>query len=219
MAATMVMERSVAYPPENPPTISSPWTCAILAQCLSLSDGPHLEIGTKFGATALLASIFTTHRITCVDPMEHLTGGWFPAGYIGHIGTWTDNIKSWDLEDRVSLVVAMSHPLPVTGPFATAYIDGDHTYYAALQDFTSVRNITTDFIIWDDLEKDTVYEAFMTALRVSPQWRAAFMCYTTGVMVNKEREGDWDLALRLGSATMVAGVTERRPKGEADAAI
>ena len=214
MGAKLVVERLVWKPRDASPSISSPWTCALIAQCLSLSDGPHLEIGTRFGSTALLASMFTKNRITCIDPMQYLKDSWFSDRYLGDVDTWRENIDSWRLKDRVDLVVAMSHPLPVVGPFATVYLDGDHTFKGAFADFQSVKDITTDFIIWDDLEKESVYEAFMEALKVSPEWRAAFMCYTTGVMVNRERKGDWKVSLMLGSATMVAGVEVHKGEEE-----
>jgi len=214
MGAKLVMDRIVWKPRDAATQISSPWTCAILAQCLSLSNGDHLEIGTRYGASALLASMFTKNRIICVDPMQYLEDSWFVDTYLGDVDTWKENIKSWDVEDRVELVVAMSHPLPVVGPFATVYIDGDHTFTGALQDFINVKDITTDFIIWDDLEKEPIYKAFMTALSVDKRWRAGFMCYTTGVMVNRERLGDWEASLQLGSATMVTAII-----GEEDAEV
>lgn len=208
MGAKLVMERSFGHPIGANPSISSPWTCALLAQCITMADGPHLEIGTRFGASALLASMFTNERITCIDPMEYIEDSWLTDTYVGNVETWKANIKSWELEDRVALIIAMSNPLPVIGPFATVYIDGDHTQKGAFQDFMNVKDITTDFIIWDDLEQESVYEAFMAALETDPKWRAAFMCYTTGVMINRERKGDWDVSLQLGSATMVGAVTQ-----------
>ncbi len=209
MGSRLVMERMAWWPPEGKPSISSPWTCALLAQCITLSDGPHLEIGTRFGSSALLATMFTDNKITCVDPMEYLEDSWFSNRYLGHVATWKTNMETWKVEDQVDLVVALSHPLPVTGPFATVYIDGDHTYEAALQDFMNVKDITTDFIIWDDLEKESVYTAFMEALRADSQWRAAFMCYTTGVMVNREHDGNWDHALSVGNTAIIAAIATK----------
>ena len=184
------------------PSITSPWTCALLAQCLVRADGPHLEIGTRYGASAALASLFTKHLITCVDPMETIKD-WYTDEYIGDTVKFKNNMETLGITDRVELVVAYSNPLPVAGPFATTFIDGDHSTKGAYADFMNVKDITTHYIIWDDMIEESVYKAVMKALR-NKQWRLAFSNYTTAVMVNRDIPGDWDESLKLGGTEFVA---------------
>ena len=182
----------------NEPSITSPMTCGYIAQCIKMSDGPHLEIGSRFGLSAILSAHFTKHPIVCIDPMEEV-GGWFDSSYIGNINKFRRNVAKFGLQKQVELVQAFSDPLPVTGPFATVFIDGDHSSRGAFKDFINVRNITTDYIIWDDAVVPSVYSAIMQALEIAPEWRLGIMNYTVAVMVNREnRAADWDNSLQLG---------------------
>ncbi len=184
------------------PSITSPMTSGYLAQCIRMSDGPHLEIGSRFGLSAILAAHFTKNKIVCIDPMDDV-GGWLDSSYIGNVEKFKRNITKFKLEDQVELVQAFSDPLPVTGPFATTFIDGDHSHQGAFKDFINVRNITTDYIIWDDAIVDSVYLAILDAINIAPEWRLCILTYTTAVMVNREGRGaDWDNSLQLGGIMM-----------------
>ena len=184
------------------PSITSPMTCGYMAQCIQMSDGPHLEIGSRFGLSAIAAAHFTKHNIVCIDPMEDV-GGWFDSSYIGNVEKFKRNITKFKLEDQVELVQAFSDPLPVTGPFATVFIDGDHSTAGALADFYNVKDITTDYIIWDDIVVPSVYDALMAALYSDDGWRLCILTYTTAVMINREnRAPDWDNSLQLGGIMM-----------------
>ncbi len=184
------------------PSITSPMTCGYMAQCIQMSDGPHLEIGSRFGLSAIAAAHFTKHKIVCIDPMDDV-GGWYGSAYIGNVKRFRRNIATFKLEDQVELVQAFSDPLPVTGPFATVFIDGDHSTGGAFKDFINVRSITTDYIIWDDIVVPSVYEALMQSVEIAPEWRLCILTYTTAVMVNRDGRGaDWDNSLQLGGIMM-----------------
>ncbi len=180
------------------PSITSPMTCGYMAQCIQMSDGPHLEIGSRFGLSAIAAAHFTKHKIVCIDPMEEIEG-WYDSSYMGNVEKFKHNISEFKLEGQVELVQAYSDPLPVTGPFATTFIDGDHSTRGAFTDFMNVRDITTDYLIWDDVVVPSVYQAIVQAMDIATEWRLCVLSYTTAVMVNREnRASDWDNSLQLG---------------------
>ena len=183
----------IAHDPETA-AVSSPGTMCLLAECLSTSDGPHIEIGTRYGGSAIFASAFTNNSIYCIDPMDwYEPHDWdhpqYKEGVIGSVGMFKRNVAMLDvfgLSERVHLIVAYSNPFPISVPdgyFATAYIDGDHSYDGVRADFENLKNKVSKYMVFDDMYYPTVYFAVIDSLHDNPEWELVHMNTNGGVLM------------------------------------
>ena len=150
------------------------------------SRGDHLDIGTYWGGSAMLAALIKQEsgspgKVYTID--AYLRNG-KPSTYIDNITTYL--FRRWEEEnvkDIIELAVGVSNPLPWTGPFETVYIDGGHDYEAVHSDWLNVKDITTKYVIFDDVGdrwpgvRDTFYEA-----AVDPEWRVVQLMHQCGVL-------------------------------------
>lgn len=143
----------------------TPEDAGILAQMIFLGgNGNHLEIGSLFGGTAILAALIKERfdqsgTVYCVDDLE-MTG----KDYI------TSNAETFAMKNHILLVVGKSNPLPISGIFRTALIDASHDYGNALQDWLNVRNVTEKYVLFHDYDPshNGVAQAAQVAMR---DWR------------------------------------------------
>lgn len=181
---------------------NTPINMGVLAQMLFYAgDGDHLEIGTLFGGSAILAALIKQHydfegKIICVDPLD---------GYYGHsldpvtgervgIDAVKKNAESFGVLDRVKIVSARSNPWPfeIGDRFKSVYIDGDHGYSGCLADWENCRRAVTDFIIFDNYDRvhtevvDVVCEAFG-----SPKWTPVHINDVSVVLAHNSKIHQW----------------------------
>lgn len=177
--------------------LTCPSTAGYLAQCVSMTPKePYLEIGSRYGGSAVLASQFGQGDIYCIDPMQS----------IHHDGPevvdyFWKNMDKFGIRDRVRLFQAKSDPFPledqlvfplqqwgddapVSLRFGTTFIDGDHSYPWPGTDWRNVKDITNHFVVFDNVEMDDVYETVMQATQ-DPLWMLAHLNAYTAVMVRK----------------------------------
>ena len=147
--------------------------------------GDHLEIGSLFGASAIVAArtkreVKSEGKVICIDPM--LTDEQEPHFHVEGMTPveklFFDNqelifIVSTKAFGNIELVRARSHPWPIdmNKRFTTAFIDGWHYNDGPLMDAKIVAEITDVAILLDDVgpHYPDVYKAF-EYLVSHPRW-------------------------------------------------
>lgn len=116
----------------------------------------HLEFGTMWGGTAILAALAGAKRVYSIDVMS---GGWWDVGQDPKVNAplgpkaVIDNIAGLKLQDRVTLVIGLSAPFPLAGlEFDSVLIDGGHTFEVVQADWNNVQAVTKDYIIFHDYD-------------------------------------------------------------------
>jgi len=157
-----------------------PHDAGILAQVVhNARHSNHVEIGTFYGGTAILAALTKEHfkmhgKIFCVDPLECR-----PKRVVDQVtndvastSTIMANARKFGVEDRIVLVPRFSYPWPLEGEtFGTGYIDGDHWNGMPLRDWDALRKCVSYAVVFDDYVKDKseVIRAIHVAMQ-DPQW-------------------------------------------------
>ena len=139
----------------------------ILAQMIyNAGGGNHLEIGTYYGGSAIVAGIIKkkyhlSGKIFTIDPENR-----------GEL----ENFRRYRVDDIIEKIKSNSYPLPVNQKFTTAYIDGDHRWEHPLQDWNSVKDITSKYILFDDCDMNNkhVVKACISAME-DPEWMPVLM--------------------------------------------
>lgn len=165
--------------------------CGIIAQAIVSSEaGDHLEIGTLFGGTAILAAKIKREKgdggkVVVIDPLD----GYYDKGkdpitkLAPDVRIFEENMSLFGVVDKVELHAVVSNPLPVEGPFVTALIDGDHSYEGCLADWLNVKEITSRYVIFDNVDKNYqgVVKVFSQACS-SEGWRPVLLLNGVGVV-------------------------------------
>jgi hypothetical protein len=144
-------------------------------------SGDHVEIGTLWGATAILAGLakVRSKRKGTVYTIDYMRGGYWDYGDPGHKNqkptarAVVENIRKFDLQGRVIPVRSPSFPFPLPGVLpVTALIDAGHEYEPCLRDWQSMRPITTKAIAFHDYCKTHpgVMRVVDTVVRKDPEW-------------------------------------------------
>lgn len=162
--------------------------CNYLAWAVAQAgNGDHLEIGTMFGGSAILAALVKKTNglegdVYCVDP---LNGYYVKGPYPCMVDPTThepitpdvvmENAREFGVEDRIHLITEYSNPWPAAlegHTFTSAYIDGDHWGVMPLWDWQHVAPITSGLVVFDnyDYETPAVIEACNIAA-AAPGWK------------------------------------------------
>jgi len=133
----------------------------LLSQIIYNTQGNHLEIGSGYGGSALIALrtldwLLRKDKITCIDPLKNQQK---------HVvlkysfEDFSENVEHFGYKNRVELVRSYSHPFPeeLKGRrFSTALIDGNHSYSFVLNDWNNLKDIVDDYIMFHDYIKPKV---------------------------------------------------------------
>jgi len=129
----------------------------LLAQCVfEAGHGDHLEVGTLYGASAILAALTKKEfglsgDVYCVDPfvdedidpsIKALTD------YRVSIERVLGNAKKMGVDLRVSKMPFAEYE--IKNRFASAYIDGDHTYEGVKLDWDKASPHVDKLVFFDD---------------------------------------------------------------------
>ena len=161
-------------------------------------EGDHLEIGSLFGASAIVAArtkLATKQggKIVCIDPM--LTDEQEPYFHVQGMNAveklffdnqeliFRDSTKGFD---NIELVRARSQPWPLdqSRRFTTAFIDGWHYEDGPLMDAKIVAKITDVAILLDDVGRHypDVYKAFKYLVG-HPKWYPINMSSSSAIFL------------------------------------
>ncbi len=142
--------------------------CNYLAWAIAQAgDGDHLEIGTLFGGTAILAALIKQELgyqgdIWCVDPLDGYYVGTpyeYPVDPVSGVPineetVWA-NARAFGVEERLHIIARPSQPWPPelrARTFASAFIDGDHWGEMPWRDWECVYPRTTRYVIFDNYD-------------------------------------------------------------------
>lgn len=141
--------------------VSLPWLACMVAQA---RDGDHVDIGTLFGASALVVALTKKNlghkgKVYCIDP-------YIPRQMVSYRQDIPEDDKEGTPEKlmrnaealgvELTLIQKKSYPWPdelLNSRFSTAYIDGDHWSEAAYRDFRNVAMRTANYIGFDNYEE------------------------------------------------------------------
>jgi hypothetical protein len=173
-----------------------PHEAGILAQMIyDARHSDHVEIGTLFGASAILAAVvkaeFGMHgQVHCIDPLERRSRI-LDDHTVGIKATSTivkSNAKYYNVEDRIVLHLVRSEPWPLGDQvFGTGYIDGDHWGGQTMRDWLNMKQRVSYGIIIDDYcqGKPEVVETVLAAIN-DPDWTAVHIAGTMAFMRKRE---------------------------------
>lgn len=123
-------------------------------------DGDHLEIGTMWGGSAIIAMkvksiLGLAGNIVCIDPLD----GYYTGQPFGHtlprMLEWVQsNFKCSGFEDRFEIIAKKSKPWPIypSRQFVSAFIDGDHSYDGVWHDWECARKYVSKYILFDNYD-------------------------------------------------------------------
>ncbi len=134
----------------------------IQAEAIShAGDGDHLEIGTLFGGSAILAArvkeeLGLDGKIVCVDPLDSYYGKLVDptSGVEVTKERVLSNARLFGVEERLQLITEKSKPWPIDRgqKFASAFIDGDHQFRGALDDWKATEAQIDKIVLIDNYD-------------------------------------------------------------------
>lgn len=119
-------------------------------------DGDHLEIGAYCGGSAVMVALLKreykfTGKVVTVDPFNPEFYSKYNVSEMGFYPvpeTVKYNARLFNVD--IEVIQSNSDPLPVSGPFTSAYIDGDHETNAVMKDWCNVSQLVKRVIVLDD---------------------------------------------------------------------
>ena len=167
-------------------------------------DGDHLDIGTGFGASAIMAAMVKREfkhegNVYCVDPYSYPPDA--PKENLPGAGALNENAVHFGLTDRLVLTPLPSYPIPVdidNHKFVSAYLDGDKNGMAPWLDFLSARGLAEKFLSFNGFEEfhPGVMVAALRALTVGG-W---ILHWKDGTFLNMRRPVDFSDYMKLPDA-------------------
>jgi len=134
--------------------ICSPEDMGLLTLMICNTQGDHLEIGTAYGGTMLAALRAMDYcgrddKVVCIEPFGEERRD---TKHKAVEREFWRNVEHFGVADRIEHVKAFSHPFPINGNrgFATALIDGDHSYEYVLNDWLNTKKVVDCYIMFHD---------------------------------------------------------------------
>lgn len=160
----------------NGKSAMTPQDAAILAQAVrNAGDGDHLEIGSLFGGSAILAALTKklyglSGGIVCIDDLE-MTGD----------NVILKNAALFGVDDIITVYLVKSNPFPFQRRFVSTLIDASHDYGWCLADWKNAKQYTDKYIIFHDYDPSHmgVVDATKEAMQ---EWRPVFLAEHTLVL-------------------------------------
>lgn len=176
--------------------ILNPHDGGLIAQAISdAKHADHVEIGTFYGGSAILAAMVKNHfslhgTIYAVDPLDRRSDLLPDLGVGGTTSARKvmSNAEYFNVEGRISLITQYSRPWPLVGrTFATGYIDGDHWHGLPLSDARALMECVGLYILFDDymhLKPEVIEAAHF--VNQHPDWRFVHISGLTAVLRKRE---------------------------------
>ena len=154
--------------------VTSPRTCGYISQLLTMEKGDYIETGTRFGGSALVASLFEDSVVT-IDPAyeKEFSEVMEKVAKVGRDKITRIGKKSSDVKR-----------LPKRN-YTVGLIDGSHEYDDAMVDFVLFDKYVSNFIILDDVDLPGVSEAIRTIINSYKAWTLVSLAYPTTAVFAK----------------------------------
>jgi hypothetical protein len=129
-------------------------------------DGDHLEIGTMWGGSAILAALVKQDygfegKVVVIDPFCDSDGA---HGHPNADIFWS-NAEKLGVKDRMELIQEYSHPWPLKDrKFATALIDGNHNDPWPERDWNNVKECADVVLIHDYCHRESAVFALVESI-------------------------------------------------------
>ena len=125
----------------------------LVQMVLNARHGDHVEIGSLFGGSAIVVALAKKEfrsrgGITCIDPLDGKMKDLH--GVVASAESFRSNLEYFEVKDMVELIQKRSHPFPISGQWATGYIDGDHWNNLPLFDSRNLQTHCSYAIMFDD---------------------------------------------------------------------
>ncbi len=154
-----------------------PEDAGILAQCVANCKGDYLEIGSLYGASAIVAALFGNGHVYCVDIFEPYSTkpGARPSPEL-----LLQNASNWGAEKKITPFKHRHPPLPAKLEhvrFDIAYIDGDHTHEGSLADWENIEHRVDRYVLFHDVRPNSPYGAkttFENHAMLDPNWNLIY---------------------------------------------
>jgi hypothetical protein len=131
----------------------------LLTKYVMETPGDHVEIGTLWGGSAIVAALAkqTADRGEIVYTIDPMNTGYWQVGDPSHSNIIPTkervlaNFQFFGVANQIRLIQYKSFPWPLSTEltFGTVFIDGDHQAEAVIQDFNSVRLLTSIILFHD----------------------------------------------------------------------
>ncbi|GAF92084.1 unnamed protein product [marine sediment metagenome] len=137
----------------------------LLMEYVEKTEGDYIEIGSAFGGSAIMAGLAMGDRpgtVFCIDPFM----GTNEFELDMRLTVFWSNIQNWGIKQRVIAFRHVHPPFPVSihfHKFSVGLIDGDHHQLAPFRDFIALNDRVTDYLLFDNTEKDAVSETITVA--------------------------------------------------------
>ena len=164
----------------------------LIAQMICNTKGKHLEIGTAYGGT-LFAAIRAMEyckrndKVVSIEPFGEDRRNTLHKAVEKEF--W-NNVRHFGYEDRIEHIKKNTRPgdkYPVRNRhFATAFIDGDHSYEYVLNDWNGVKDIVDCYVMFHDFTKPEVARVVNEHALVDDRWSFAAGGGWSVVLVNNE---------------------------------
>jgi hypothetical protein len=182
--------------------------------------GDHVEIGTLFGASAIMAALVKeefgmTGQIYCIDPLTardpniqyHEDNERIKNNKEATLEIVLENFDKFKVSDRIVMLPQPSVPWPEDlkdHQFVSGFIDGDHFHGMPWQDFLNTRDRVKNFLMIDNFEEAYPEVVIMGVRALSVGgW---FLHYKEGVFLSLRRPfviNDNKDLLKLRDASMI----------------
>jgi len=170
--------------------ISCPEDMGLLAQAVAYSRGDHLEIGTAYGASMLVAVEAIEQRrhpgkVVCIEPFGEQRRNTL---YKAVEREFLRNVEYFGVAEKIEHIKAFSHPLPIKNlrRFGSAFIDGDHSFEYVLHDWQNLCGIVNYYIVFHDYSKQDVYRVVLEHAAKDDRWELAAVLGWSAVMKRKK---------------------------------
>jgi len=159
---------------------------------LAQIPGDYVEIGTWFGASALVTALVKKRAevygsITCIDLFAGPNPKYYQAYRLDHpsAAAVLDNAEKLGVELEVLVRPSDPWPKELAGrAFTVGYIDGDHRHPHPTQDATNLSNRVTKYLVFDDFSPNmkAVQLAVFDLLKCDPAWDLSLVYRTCAVL-------------------------------------
>ncbi len=142
-----------------------------LMEYIAKTQGDYVEIGSKWGGSAIMAATAMDMAgrpgtVYCIDQFSAKVISPELEGNKLLVEFWA-YVHEWGVQQRIIAFQQVTPPLPYPiqfHKFSVGFIDGGHRFDEPIHDFILLEKRITDYIIFDNTEKEEVMNAVSKAL-------------------------------------------------------